>query len=231
MRIRPAFVAFAVLSSSSLALAQTPPRVEPSEPARSPGPFSVSAGGHALLTLGDACRKSSLDTVECTQGTAWTGLHIAPRWAVSRALSLGLVGALAWRPSSMGTQSSSGVSTDFEQRMWRLSAEARWHPFDTRAVVPWFGLEAGVASARDSMVYHGVPGRDRESVSQLAPLAAIGAGAEWYLIPRLALGLELRGLVIAWGSDPPRLGTDGARATEYGIQPGVSLGLNLTFRP
>ena len=62
--------------------------------------------------------------------------------------------------------------------MWRLSAEARWHPFDTRSLVPWFGLEAGVASARDSMVYHGVPGRDRESVSQLAPLAAIGAEQE-----------------------------------------------------
>ncbi|HQP33938.1 MAG TPA: hypothetical protein PLI95_02120 [Polyangiaceae bacterium] len=231
MRINSASVAVAILSSTSLALAQTPPPVAPSEPARAPSPFSVSAGGHALVTLGDSCRRSSLDTVECTGGTAWTGLHLAPRWAVSRALSLGLVGALAWRPSSTGTRSSSGVSTDFEQRLWRVSAEARWLPFDTRSLVPWFGLEAGVASARDSMVYHGVPGRDRESVSQLAPLAAIGAGADWYLIPQLALGLELRGLVIAWGSDPPRLGTDGARATEYGIQPGVSLGLNLTFRP
>lgn len=76
-----------------------------------------------------------------------------------------------------------------------------------------------------------MPGRDRESVSQLAPLAALGAGADWFLIPQLALGLELRGLVIAWGSDPPRLGTDGARVTEYGIQPAVLLGLNLTFRP
>ena len=63
MRINSASVAVAILSSTSLALAQTPPSVAPSEPARAPGPFSVSAGGHALLTLGDACRKSSLDTV------------------------------------------------------------------------------------------------------------------------------------------------------------------------
>lgn len=214
--------------ATALALAPAA-RAEPSNSGSNLRRLELTAGGHAMLGFGSTCRQSSSDTVGCASGTAYAGLHAAPRWRLSRALSLGVLGAIAWRPSSMGSGSSDGTSTDFDQRLLRISAEVRVHPFPSEVLEPWLGLEAGFASARDSITYHGTPGRDSDVASQSGPVGSVGIGADAHLTRFFAIGLEVRGVVIPLGKDPPRLGPEGEKATAYGTITAASLGLNLTL--
>ncbi len=215
----------------TIAALLTSPIARADSPAESPGPFAVTLDGHILAMFNQTCRSTSSDTVECSSGTSWAGLHLAPRWRASDTLSLGLLGALAWRPATQGTLSSDGSSTSFNQRMWRLSAEARGYPFTPDGWQPWLALEAGVASLRDSITYTGYPGLSDSAVSQTGPVGALAIGVDFLFAPPFAGGLELRGMVIPLGKQPPDLGTSAQQATAYGTLIGASLGLNLTFQP
>lgn len=204
------------------------PSVGAAPPDAASHPLSVSAGGHLLLTFQDVCRKSSPDTVECSSGTGWTGLHVAPRWRVTRPLSLGLLAGVAWRPSSEGTVSTLGGTTEYRRRMLRLSAEARIRPFDLAPLEPWVGLEVGVVSVRDGIKDTGSL-KQEAGVNQTGPIGSCAVGADVFFVPSFAVGLELRGVLIPLGDNPPDL--PGQEATNYGTMLGVSLGLNLTLRP
>ena len=216
-------VVFAVLCVTLAA------RAEP-DPAKPPR-LSVRAGGHAMAALGgNVCRQSSSDTVECGGGLAFAGLQLSPSYRVSPLLSLGLIGSLGWRTSQRGTASSGGTSTDFDQRMWRLTAEATLHPFSPGVADPWFGLEAGVVSIRDSLTYHGVPGRSMNAASQIAPCAALAFGTDWFVTSHLGLGIDARLMLLGFGKNPPDLVAPWEKATSYGVLVGVWLGANVTWR-
>jgi hypothetical protein len=101
----------------------------PMQPAPAPPPerpLEIELGGDAIGLFGQTCRTSS-DVIMCQPGATWAGFHLAPRWRVSQRWSLGIHGALAWRPSSEGSRSSDGSSSVFSQRLARFSGEARIH--------------------------------------------------------------------------------------------------------
>lgn len=131
----------------------------------------------------------------------------------------------------MGSRSSDGSSSDFDQRLWTLSAEARVHPFQLGIVEPWLGVQTGVASVRDTITYHGVPGRDRVAADQYAPAGSLGLGLDISFVPQLALELETRVMVAAFGAHPPALEVGSEMATSYGTLVAVGVGASLVVRP
>jgi hypothetical protein len=193
-------------------------------------PLSLEAGVDASATFGTTCRRSG-DLVGCSGGTMWAGFQASPQWQLLDVLSVGVRGALGWRPSTMGSSSGDGRESSFRQRLWRMSAEGRVHPWGTSASTDvWGAIEAGAVGATDTLEVFSGAAAGTTSVTQYAWLFGVGAGVDFDLDPVFAIGADLRLLTLGFGHEAVRLGADGD-ATAYRSQSGFSVGLHATVRP
>jgi hypothetical protein len=116
--------------------------------------------------------------------------------------------------------------------MWRLEAEARWHPFGNNNVDPWLGVDAGLAWFTDSVDAYAAGDRYTGSASatQLGPAGGAALGVDFRATSFLALGLELRAVTQWMGHQPPMLdAAQGLQAHEFGAFTAVSFALNGTI--
>jgi hypothetical protein len=223
--------ALAACVGSAWAQPATEPAPSPDAAKRSP-PVEVGVGGFGEMDFGQICQRRS-DVIGCTNGTAFAGVSLAPRWRVSSLFSLGAVGAVGWVPGGVsGEASSDGSHKDFRPKQWRLEAEARWHPFRVDGVDPWLGLDAGLAAIIDSLDAYAPGGGTSGSVSatQLGLAGGAGLGIDFPATSFLALGVELRVAMKSLGHQPPMLdAVSDIQAHEFGTLTALSLAVSGTF--
>jgi hypothetical protein len=224
----PPILGFALTAAAAQAAAD--------EPAVLPDPqsaaFELGVEAYALVTFGDICSASE-DLITCQNGTGAVGLGIVPRWRLLRPLSLGLLAAYGTKPGSEATVSSDGSVVQYDTRFWRLAAEGRLHPFDAQSPDIWLGVEAGVAALTDR-AEGGNSGQSTfvQSKTQYAPSLGAGLGVDFYVLPRVALGLEARGMMFFFeAGDAPRSQTGVSVDKRYGTQPGLWFALTATIIP
>lgn len=194
-------------------------------------PIEIGVGTFAEVAGSTVCRLQS-DVYGCASGPEFAGIILAPRWRASDLFSIGALGVLGGKLSTEGSRSSDGSHQDFGLRMWRLEAEARWHPFGNSNVDPWLGVDAGLAWFTDSVDTYAAGDHYTGSVSatQLGPAGGAALGVDFRTTSFLALGLELRAVTQWMGHQPPTLDpAQGLQAREFGTLTAVSFALNGTL--
>jgi len=202
----------AVMEMSGVAAAET-------EEARLPRPSThvveVGFGAQSALAFGDVCYGHT-DVLECSQGFFMNGIHLAPRWRVAPAFSVGLLGSASW-VSNLGFESHT---------FWSAEAEGRWHPVVGSSVDPWLGIDAGVMTIVDR--YDQTPYSPEQKFVHASPMLGVGIGTDFQLASFLAIGPALRGFLIFSGDDRS-VGAVMNRAPRYDTQFGVGLTLSGTL--
>lgn len=132
------------------------------------------------------CRPEGTDLVSCAPDSpAALGVAFSPRWRLNDEWSVGALGHLGW----------GGGTT-----LARMGGEGRWRPWGLATWAPWIGIDAGAVLAVDTPRDPGAPD---EGTHTWAPAFGAGLGIDWAFHPALALGLELRGAMLAFGSRDP----------------------------
>jgi hypothetical protein len=174
-----------------------------------PRPIEVGLGALAGMSFGDACYAQG-DVVGCSNGAEFAGVQLAPRWRLSRTLSIGALGSVA---AGGGVVPDSGSQT-----WWHAAGEARLHPFDFGGTDLAFGVDAGMVAVIDRV-------ESSQSVSHVAPALGTACALDFEITPTFALGTELRLSALLFpGGDTFRT------PTQYGPQFGFSLGVTATIR-
>lgn len=156
---------------------------------------------------------------------------------------MGIIGSLAIYVSdqaqALAVMGASGAADPFpmaNHELWRLSAEARWRWHDRSAgVVPWAGVEIGLAAARDSFAatdFFGAVVADH-AVTQYAPAIGGALGLDVPLGKRVSLGAEFRIVWIGFAHQGPRLDSPwpgGLYGAAYGPSMWVAPGVGTTLQ-
>jgi hypothetical protein len=186
----------------------------------------LGIGAAALLTT---LRADAL-TIEAGAFDALTAPYVSQGFQgavglrTSKSLSMGAIGSFTSLSSGKvlgGVGSGPGGGVAFQENvalsLWRTSAEARWHFFETRFFGAWVGAEAGIAGlrSRDTTSVQVTGGSSSTTVTEvhLAPLAGFGTGARFFPVPFLSIGIEGRAQLIAFDSSPLREALQGPTAS------------------
>jgi hypothetical protein len=173
--------------------------------------LELTVGGQMTLGLGRVCRREASDVVGCT-GLGVAGFELSPRWRIDPHWAIGALAQLGW-----------GGSDQESSALWRFTAEGRWLPFGSPFVAPWFGVDGGVALAVDELDGDELGGA--RTYRSAAPTLGAAVGVDFVVLRQLALGLELRGVLLAFGDSASGL----QRAPAYETQMALSLALVGTF--
>jgi len=103
---------------------------------RAPPAIEVGVGGFAQMDFGSICRRES-DVIGCTNGAAFAGISLAPRWRLSSLFSLVAMGC-----RRLGTRRSG--------RRCLVGRESQGFPAD--AVAVWRPRRAGILSVPISSI-------------------------------------------------------------------------------
>jgi len=175
----------------------------PNDGARTPPPVELGAGAFARYDHGNVCEQDG-DVVSCSNGRAFVGAQLAPRYRFSHLFSLGAFAAFGWKMGSQSTQSSDGSHDDLSETTFRLETEARLHLLDPGDPDLWFGVGVGVTWLHQSVDIYGPGDRFLRSTSntELGPIAGVAFGVDFPVAEFFALGPELRGAALTYGEDP-----------------------------
>jgi hypothetical protein len=146
--------------------------------------------------------------------------------------SVGVLGAIGWGPSGVSIVSSDGSRKDPHLMQWVLAIEPRWHPLGARGVSPWVGIDLGYVAIVDSLDSYAAGGASSGSLSatEAGPTGGAAVGLDFQAASFLALGMELRGSMQAFGHQPPMLdATNGVSAHDFGTLTTLTLAVNGTF--
>jgi hypothetical protein len=170
-------------------------------------PVELTVGAHVALLFGDATTRSASDVVTITSATSLVGAHFGPRYRFLPTLSFGARGAVSFAGSST---------------FWQGELDARVHPFGVHHPDLWIGVDGGLVAVVQQLEESEL-GPTTTSTST-APLFGAGLGIDFLLTPFLAVGPELRGVFVPFGTAEALPD----RGTSYGTQLGVSLAVTAT---
>lgn len=219
--VRVATLACALIAWSASARAES---YNPnSTPDRGPPLIELGAAAFARYDNGNFCDVDG-DAVSCTSGRAFIGGAVIPRLRLFPLLSVGALGAYAVAPGSEGTESSDGSHTERTITTYWFQAEGRLHPLYGEGIHLWIAATAGVTALRDARDSYDADDVHTGTVSDTdwGPMAGLGVGIDFHVLPFLALGPELRGAVL-------RYPDDGSTTLDENSKFFVSLGLAGTF--
>jgi hypothetical protein len=191
------------------------------EPARATDEprWFVEGGPGLLFSLGDVeHRDADLVTIE---GFALVGLELAPRYALTRTLQIGIRGVLARELGARGTASSDGPGTESSRTHWAFGPELRWLPLDGRGL--WLGIQVGAGALQET---ESRGGDVLATQTQWAPGGGAAVGWDFSVEGSFTVGVAARYDVYLW-SDPGGLPRDGEYV--YGMLPLLGFGLNVGY--
>jgi hypothetical protein len=135
--------------------------------------------------------------------------------------------ALSARPSSTGTASSDGSSTEETRQHWRTAVQGRFHPLAFGLVVPWAGVELGSAALRAHQMGSTPAGGEEFTDTEWAEAFGGGIGLDGWLSEGFALSGQLWLLYV--GFDGTRGALPEPSQTNYHSRTWFTLGLGARF--
>jgi hypothetical protein len=139
-------------------------------------------------------------------------------------MSVGVLGAYAVAPGEEGSASDDGGHQERTLTTYWFQAEGRLHPLYGEGIHLWIAATAGVTALRDARDNY--DGNDAHvgtvSSTDWGPMAGAGVGIDFHVLPFLALGPELRGVVLKYPDECSRPGLDCSDGRQFFVSLGVT---------